>query len=147
MSGKKGRSGKRSKHGGWLFLRTSEIPKEKHHIELHLNRLRQGIVDALGGDENINEGQTILINQIVQFQGFLDLVHLYLKEEATPFYVEEERLHIQPALSGFYISCANSISRNIERLGLNRAITKKLPDLKQYIAIKKKETKEKKNHV
>jgi len=137
LGGKKGRSGRNSKHGGWLFLRTSEIPKEKHHIELNLNRLRQGLVDALGGDKNVSEGQLIIINQITQFQGFLDLVHQHLKEGAEPFYLEKGRLHVQPALSTFYLSCANSISRNLERLGLNKAAVKKIPELHDYITQKK----------
>ncbi len=138
MAGKKGRSGKgKGKHSGWLFLRTGKIPKEKHHIELNLNRLRQGLIDGLGGDQRVGEGQLIIIDQIVQFTGFLDLVHLYLKEEASPFYLDKGRLHVQPALSTFYLSCANSISRNLERLGLNKAAQKKIPELQDYIETKK----------
>jgi len=140
LAGKKGRTGKtKAKHGGYLFLHTGELPPEKHHIELKLNRTRQGLIDTLGGDERVSDGQLILIDQITQFTGFLDLIHLFLKQGSSPpFYLKGGRLHVQPALSTFYLACANSISRNIERLGLNKQRVRKIPELREYIEIHSK---------
>ena len=83
----------------------------------------------------MGEGQLLLIEQITQFSGFMDLIHLYLKEGASPFYIDGGQLKAQPALSTFYLACANSISRNIERLGLNKAMVRRIPGLHEYIEV------------
>jgi len=131
MSGKRGRSGRPSKHGGYLFLRTGELPPEKKFIELRLSKLREELLTALGDD--VGPGQVVLIDQIVQFQGFTDLIHLYLKQGASPFYMDKGQLKVQPALSSFYIACTNSISRNIERLGLSKSGKKGFPGVAELL--------------
>ena len=129
MAGKKGRSGPRKTHGGWLYLRTGELPEEKKHIELELSRVRAGLVEDCGGFDVINTGQELLINQITQLHGFCLVLHDYLKKNDGPFRLDKGEIKVHGALSQFYLACQNSISRNLEKLNLHTQSKKELTDV------------------
>ncbi|MBA7496830.1 hypothetical protein ES702_07439 [subsurface metagenome] len=134
MSGKKGRSGKtRSHHGGWVFMRQGIIKDDRRFIEIALNRMKQELVDCLGGDERVEAGQLIIIDQIVQYSGYQMLVSYHLKSIGPTYLDDEGRLHVQPALQNFFLTAGSQIARNIEKLGLTEAQVKEKMDLQAYL--------------
>ena len=62
--------GRKPKHGGYTFMRSSRIPEDKQEIERYLTGLRQGYIsDICGEEKDLTTGQLILLNKLITLEG------------------------------------------------------------------------------
>ncbi|MBN1574733.1 MAG: hypothetical protein JW984_16170 [Deltaproteobacteria bacterium] len=110
------------KHGGNAYLQTGEVPDLpwKTEIEGELDSLRAGLVADLGGQAMMTEGQSLLIDQVIQLSGYTRLIDFWIRENGGPFVkAEGGDLKVKSALSAFYLACHNSIRLTLTLLKLH----------------------------
>lgn len=106
--------GPRIQHGGYSYLRTGKMPKDKAAIERYLTWLRMTYAqDIAGTEDNMTAGQTILLNKLIMLEGLCRCI------ETTAAAITEatSKLHDMPHKWSSYI---NSITKICGMLGIER---------------------------
>jgi hypothetical protein len=105
------------KHGGSRFMKTGILPKGKLHIARLIDGIISELIFDLGGDAEITASQKIIVSAIRQNLIFLALINEWL---ATQPNIIDKAGQVLGPLSGFYLACQNTVTRNCRELGLRR---------------------------
>jgi hypothetical protein len=64
------RPGPKITHGGYSYIRTGKIPKDRQEIERYLTWVRQTYIEDIAGTEDkLTAGQTVLLNKLILLEG------------------------------------------------------------------------------
>lgn len=108
------RPGPRVRHGGYSYLRTGKMPKEKAKVEKYLTWLRMTYIEDIAGEEeNMTAGQTILLNKLILLEGLCRCIEIMVTE-AT------ERTGTFYNMPDKFLSYVNSIVKICGMLGIER---------------------------
>jgi len=108
--------GKRRKHGGYTFLRLSQLPSSRSYIESYLTAAREGLVRDLGdgkGEENLSAAEIILIDRLITKLGVVRCMEEYIRENSVM-----EGNELAPCLKDCYLAYNNSVRLDLQALGL-----------------------------
>ncbi|TET74984.1 MAG: hypothetical protein E3J56_01435 [Candidatus Aminicenantes bacterium] len=128
-------------HGGFSFLVSGRLPAHRVSLQRYLSASRNGLIEDLGGEENLSTQELILIDRSVSILGVLRCIEEFCKERGV-FKGDE----IQPSLGKHYVSFNNSLKQILALLGLRKHDIDELTPLeyiKQYDAEKAQESGEK----
>lgn len=108
------RPGPRVRHGGYSFLRTGKMPKEKARIEKYLTWVRMTYAEDIAGEEvNLTAGQTVLLNKLILLEGLCRCIEV-MAAEVT------DRTGTLYHMPDKYLSYVNSIVKICSQLGITR---------------------------
>lgn len=107
------RGGQRQTHGGYSFLTTGRLPEHRTYIRRYLTACRQGLINDLGGEENLSTAQAILIDRIISKLGCVRCIEEHSRE--TSVMVGN---NLAPALKASYLAYSNSIRLDLQALGI-----------------------------
>ena len=102
-------------HGGFSFLVTGRLPAHRVSLQRYLSASRNGLIEDLGGEENLSTQELILIDRSVSILGVLRCIEEYCKERGV-FKGDE----LQPSLGKNYVSFNNSLKQILALLGLRK---------------------------
>lgn len=106
--------GPRIKHGGYSFLRTGRMPKEKARIEKYLTWLRMTYIEDIASTEdNLTAGQTILLNKLILLEGLCRCIEV-MAAEIT------EKTGVLYNMPDKYLGYVNTIAKICNLLGIKR---------------------------
>jgi len=106
--------GRRTKHGGYSFIRTGKLPKNRVKVERYLTWLRMTYAEDIAGEEaNMTAGQTVLLNKLILLEGLCRCIEITTAEIAE----KTDRLYNMPVK---YLSYVNSIAKICSLLGIER---------------------------
>lgn len=136
-------------HGGNRFVRTGRLPsiRGKRKIEKRLNELRTRLMEVVPNSQDPRKA--VLIEQIVQSEGFQILVGEYVKRVGilNPRKFRQGLLELQPVLGKSLIGFMNSQRQAIGALGMSTKQAEDILDIQDYVRqydAKKQETSEQK---
>ena len=107
------RGGQRQTHGGYSFLVHGRLPEHRTYIRRYLTACRQGLINDLGGEENLSTAQAILIDRIISKLGCIRCIEEHTREGSVM--VGQE---LAPALKRSYLAFSNSIRLDLQALGI-----------------------------
>lgn len=108
------RPGPRVRHGGYSFLRTGKLPKEKAKIERYLTWVRMTYAEDIAGkEENLTAGQTVLLNKLILLEGLCRCIEIMAAETT-------EKSGILYHMPDKYLSYVNSIVKICGMLGIEQ---------------------------
>ena len=107
------RGGQRQTHGGYSFLVHGRLPEHRTYIRRYLTACRQGLINDLGGEENLSTAQAILIDRIISKLGCVRCIEEHTREGSVM--VNQE---LAPALKSSYLAFSNSIRLDLQALGI-----------------------------
>ena len=128
-------------HGGFSFLTTGRLPEHRVSLQRYLSASRNGLIEDLGGEENLSTQELILIDRCISLLGVLRCIEEFVREQGV-FKGDE----LQPSLGKHYISFTNSLKQILALLGLRKQDIDELSPLeyiKQYDEQKAQESGEK----
>ncbi len=128
-------------HGGFSFLTTGRLPEHRVSLQRYLSASRNGLIEDLGGEENLSTQELILIDRCISLLGVLRCIEEFVREQGV-FKGDE----LQPSLGKHYISFTNSLKQILALLGLRKQDIEELSPLeyiKQYDEQKAQESGEK----
>lgn len=102
-------------HGGFSFLTTGRLPEHRVSLQRYLSASRNGLIEDLGGEENLSTQELILIDRCISLLGCIRCVEEFCKERGV-FKGDE----LQPSLGKHYISFTNSLKQILALLGLKK---------------------------
>ena len=113
------RAGRPTKHAGYLFLRTGDMPPERRYLVNHLENIRAGLIRDLGPTEkDLTTAQRLLIDRVIAKLGILRLIEEHASENG--FFDGDS---LAPSLRESYISWDNSIRLALRELGISKKAT------------------------
>lgn len=63
-------AGRRSRHGGYSYMKTGDVPRDKQEIERYLSGLRAGYIQDIGPEEtDLTTGKLLLLNKLISLEG------------------------------------------------------------------------------
>ena len=79
------RGGRRpQKHGGYSFITSGELPKNRAYILKYLMAVRQGIIQDLGPTEhNLSTAQLVMIDRVTTKLGVIRCVEEHIRENSV----------------------------------------------------------------
>lgn len=123
--------GRRHKHGGYSFMRTGKIPKEKKEIERYLTAIRSGYVQDIGPkEEDLTTGQLVLLDTLITLKGVNRCVE-----------VEASKAGTIGGLDQRYDARNNQVIKICMALGIERSDARTYPTPLEIAAEIKKEEK------
>jgi len=102
-------------HGGYSYLVSGRLPQHRAHLLRYLSASRNGLIEDLGGEENLSAQEMILVDRCTSLLGVLRCIEEYCKEKGV-FKGES----LQPSLGKHYISFTNSLKQILALLGLRK---------------------------
>ena len=115
----KSKRGRPTKHAGYLFLRTGDMPPERRYLVNHLENIRAGLIRDLGPKEkDLTTAQRLLIDRVIAKLGILRLIEEHAAENG--FF---DGNSLAPSLRESYISWDNSIRLALRELGISKRAT------------------------
>lgn len=114
MSKAKGRP---SKHGGTVWLKHGVLPVGKRQISREVDRLLAEMVQDMGGPAEVTAAQRVLLSVIRQDLIYLSLVSAWANSQPS---IITDKGEVLPALSNFFLAAQGVVTRNAEKLGLER---------------------------
>lgn len=106
--------GRRTRHGGYTYLRTGNLPKKRANVERYLTWIRETYIeDIAGSEEHLTAGQTILLNKLILLEGLTRCIEITTAEIAE----KTGSLYNMPQ---YYLSYVNSITKLCGMLGIER---------------------------
>lgn len=109
------RGGQCQTHGGYSFLVHGRLPEHRTYIRRYLTACRQGLINDMGGEENLSTAQAILIDRIISKLGCIRCIEEHTREGSVM--VGQE---LAPALKCSYLAFSNSIRLDLQALGIDR---------------------------
>ena len=94
-------------------LSQGKLPADRAYIERYLTACRQGLINDLGGEENLSTAQAILIDRIISKLGCIRCIEEHTREGSVM--VDQE---LAPALKSSYLAFSNSIRLDLQALGI-----------------------------
>lgn len=139
--------GKRKKHGGWLFLRKGQVPREAEDVRLGINRIAADLADEFAGGvgNELTASQLVLIDRTSALLGFCKLVERYAMREGVIVTDELSRPRLSPGLSGFYVAASNAVAKamhTLAEISPNRERGDKPLNLASYLKAKEQNPKQ-----
>jgi len=114
-------------HGGFSFLVSGRLPAHRVSLQRYLSASRNGLIEDLGGEENLSTQELILIDRCISLLGCIRCVEEFCKERGV-FKGDE----LQPALGKHYLGFNNSLKQILALLGLKKHDINELSPL-EYI--------------
>ena len=123
-------SGRKGKHGGYVYLTHGKLPQHRRYIEAYLTGCRKGLIaDISGGTEDeLSTAQIILIDRAIGILGLLRCMEEHIKEKASVMDGEE----LSPCLRQSYLGYNNTLRLTLNLLGIDKTIPD-TPSLKSYV--------------
>jgi hypothetical protein len=116
-------------HGGRGWLEVGTVPAGKEWVlEVAGAIKRDYISDLVSDPSELTAGQVILLGLIGRQLIYLLLIDSWIMDNGGPI---QGGGHVQEPMGKLYLSMANSISRNVEKLGMKRVGPS--DDLETYI--------------
>ena len=120
--------GRKTKHGGYSYLVTGELPEDRKHVLKYLTAAREGLIQDLGPTEqDLTAAQIVLIDRVITKLGVVRCMEEHIREGAV---MKGERL--SPCLRESYLAYNNSIRLDLAALGLDKRVTPG-QDLESYV--------------
>ncbi len=129
---KRGRP-RKGEHGVYRFKESGILPADHKDLKTQLDRVRENIINDLGGLSTLSQAQLILIDQTVNLIGCRVLIESWVSEKGV--FTQSGRL--TPVLANSYLGFCANIQRSLRELGLERKADKG-NTLKDYIQSKQK---------
>jgi len=72
------------RHGGYSYVTTGLLPKDKRYVELYLDMIRESYVQYLGSDEkDLSPGQLILLDKLITLEGLTRCMEIEAAERGV----------------------------------------------------------------
>ena len=68
-------------HGGFSFLVSGRLPAHRAHLLRYLSACRNGLIEDLGGEENLSTQELILVDRCTSLLGVLRCIEEDAKEK------------------------------------------------------------------
>jgi len=106
--------GRKRRHGGFAYLSTGKLPKERKYIEQYLTAARMNLISDLGPTEDdLTAAQIIIIDRITSKLGVVRCIEEHIRENSV---MVGQR--VAPALRETYLAYNNSIRLDLTALGI-----------------------------
>jgi len=122
------RGRRREVHGGYSFLASGKLPEHRVYLLQYLTNCRKGLLDDLGGEDNLSTAQVVLINLVINKLGCLRCIEEHIRETAVM--VGDM---IAPSLRTSYLAFNNSLRLDLQALGIRKKVGKRIPTIEQII--------------
>jgi len=111
------RGRRREVHGGYSFLASGKLPEHRVYLLQYLTNSRQGLLDDLGGEDNLSTAQVVLIDRVISKLGCIRCVEEHIRENSVM--VGEV---LAPSLQASYLAFNNSLRLDLLALGLKKKL-------------------------
>jgi len=123
------RGRRREVHGGYSFLASGKLPEHRVYLLQYLTNSRQGLLDDLGGEDNLSTAQVVLINLVISKLGCLRCIEEHVRENSVMV-----GNMIAPSLKSAYLAFSNSLRLDLQALGIRKKVGQRIPTIEQIKA-------------
>jgi hypothetical protein len=120
------------KHGGYAYLVSGVLPKDRIYLKPYLTAIREGLIhDHAAREEDLPAAKRILIDQVVTNLGVIRLIQEHVRETGI---FQNPSGFLSPTLGENYLRWLNAVVRSLALLGVERKAMDEPLDLQKYIA-------------